>query len=283
MGLFSKNHKSESHAHLAPSPSPQYLNGQPQAQGYASQSPLYPGTQPYSAMTYGAPSMQEQHLAAQQYAPQQPFQHQQQYPQRIPSPAAHPSPAYHASSPAAFLTPGPRILHLTREGFSQRKAHIYEADNITPAYDFKISRSAEWSFSKPHNEIISATTGLTVGTVRFSSLSRHVDLVIHGRPLKLTSNGWTTRGYSFPSNIGQCRWEASSMMKSAYACTTERGECLAKCDQNILMSMHGKGTIEIVNRNLPAELMDELVVTALAMIELERRATKQAMNSAASA
>lgn len=59
-------------------------------------------------------------------------------------------------------------------------------------------------------------------------------------------------------------------MGGTYACTTERGEWLAKCDQSC-MSMHGKGTIEIVNRDSPQELMDELVVTAVAMLENERR------------
>lgn len=72
------------------------------------------------------------------------------------------------------------------------------------------------------------------------------------------------------------------MMRSAYACTTERGEWLAKCDQSIFTSMHGKGTIEIVNRDLPRELMDELMVTAVAMLENERRAAKQAVSASGS-
>ena len=86
----------------------------------------------------------------------------QQYPQRTPSPSGFTNgvnPAYRSSSPAAFPTAQPRILHLTRDGFTQRKAHVYEADNRTEAYQMKSSYAAEWSTSKPNNVITSSYTG----------------------------------------------------------------------------------------------------------------------------
>ncbi len=44
--------------------------------------------------------------------------------------------------------------------------------------------------------------------------------------------------------------------------------------------MHGKGTIEIVNRGLPTDLMEELMLTGLAMLENERREAKAAVGAA---
>ncbi|KAL8995254.1 MAG: hypothetical protein Q9169_004960 [Polycauliona sp. 2 TL-2023] len=288
MGLFSKHRREEgSSGPFPPTPSPQYLNNQSQHQLSPSQTPYSQGISSSTGMLYGqAPSYgqnpagqhqppQVQYPSQQQYPPQQQYSPQPQYPQHLPSPSAQPN---CATSPAAFPTPHPRILQITREGFTQRTATIHEADGSTPAYYLKNSQSADWSFSssKPHIEITSAATGQIIGTVRFAMMSRTVELHVHGLPIALTSAGWMTRGYTFPSSsAGSLKWEASGMMGNAFACTTERTEWLAKCDQSTF-SMRGRGTIEIVNRDLPQGLMDELVVTAVAMIELERRKAQQA-------
>ncbi|KAL8768192.1 MAG: hypothetical protein Q9209_005501 [Squamulea sp. 1 TL-2023] len=275
MGLFSKRQEADFSPHLAPSPSPQYSSNQSLPQAYPTQAHYdqrIPSPSP-SPLPNGPYQLQQQYPLQQQPPSQQ--QHPpQQYSQRTPSPSSYglmPHNAYRASSPAAFPTPHSRILRITREGFSQRKAHIYEADNCTQAYEMVSSYAAEWSNSKPNLEITSSYTGQIAGTVNFLMMSRQIQIVVNGQMLALNSNGWATRGYSFVSSIGPLKWEASTVMGSAYACTTERGEWLAKCDQNVLTSMHGKGTIEIVNGNLPPGLTDELVVTGLAMIENERR------------
>lgn len=197
----------------------------------------------------------------------------QQYPQRTPSPSGFPNgsnPAYRSSSPAAFPTSQPRIFHLKRDGFTQTKAHIYEADNRTEAYHMKSSYSAEWSSSKPNNVITSAYTGQMVGTINFPMWTRQIELVINGRTVPLEYNAWKDRSYRFMSSIGPLKWAAISTMGASLACTTERGEWLAKFDTK-WFSMKGGAQLEIVNQNLPQELVDELVVTGLAMLENDRR------------
>ncbi|KAL8911010.1 MAG: hypothetical protein Q9171_003746 [Xanthocarpia ochracea] len=280
MGLFSKKHEDEVTPHLAPSPSPQYINNQSLPQSYPPPPQYYQPTPSPSGLAPGAYPPQEQYPPHQQTQPQY---LSDQYPPRAPSPSGHindPHVAYRASSPSAFPTPEPRILHITREGFSQKKARIYESDNRTQAYEMKTSSTAEWSNSKPNTEITSASTGQVVGTINFRIMSSKIEIGVNGRTIQLESNGWFTRGYSFASCIGPLKWEGGSIMKSTYTCTTERGEWLAKCDQKIFTSMHGKGTIEIVNRSLRPDLMEELVLTGLAMIENERREAKAAAGAA---
>lgn len=72
------------------------------------------------------------------------------------------------------------------------------------------------------------------------------------------------------SSIGPLKWAAMTTMGPGVACTTERGEWLAKFDTS-WFSVHGTGKLEIVNQNLPQGLVDELVVTGLAMLENDRR------------
>ena len=134
----------------------------------------------------------------------------------------------------------------------------------------KSSYSAEWSSSKPNNVITSAYTGQMVGTINFPMWTRQIELVINGRTVPLEYNAWKDRSYRFMSSIGPLKWAAISTMGASLACTTERGEWLAKFDTK-WFSMKGGAQLEIVNQNLPQELVDELVVTGLAMLENDRR------------
>ena len=119
-------------------------------------------------------------------------------------------------------------------------------------------------------EIVSAYTGQMVGTINFPMMSRRIELVINGHPQQLEYNGFRDRSYRFMSSIGPLKWASMSMMGAGVACTTERGEWLAKFDTS-WFSMHGTGKLELVNQNLPQGLVDELVVTGLAMLENDRR------------
>ena len=119
-------------------------------------------------------------------------------------------------------------------------------------------------------EIVSAYTGQMVGTINFPMMTRRIELVINGRPVQLEYNGFRDRSYRFMSSIGPLKWASMSMMGAGVACTTERGEWLAKFDTSWL-SVHGTGKLEIVNQNLLQGLVDELVVSGVAMLENDRR------------
>ena len=274
MGLFSKEKEEPMPYQSAneANPPPPYGSQQPFIQNY-------PPQQQYD--------QQQQTLPPPGFtdAPYQP-QPQPQYHQRAPSPSGlskGPNPIYTTTTtPRSFPTPQPRILQLTREGLSQRKAHLYEADGKTPAYEIKSSYSAEWSSSKPQIEITSAYTGQKMGSINFHSMSRRIDLVINGRTVPLEYNGWSDRSYRFMSSVGPLKWAATSTMGAGLACTTERNEWLAKFDTS-WFSMRGKGTLEIVNGGLPPGLVDELVVSGLAMVENDRRNAAAATSGGAAA
>ncbi|KAL8929304.1 MAG: hypothetical protein Q9208_001387 [Pyrenodesmia sp. 3 TL-2023] len=250
MGLFSREKDAEPYTQLPASPSPQYVNNQPTLQ-------LYPScSQP-----------------TQQYASQQQNPPPNQ-PSRTPSQSPYPNglnPANQNPPPPAFSTPQPRTLHITRSGLSQRHAQIHESDNLTQAYTMHSSYAADWIPSKSNLEIISSSTNELIGSITFHSMSRRIDLNVNGQMISLKSEGLFTRGYSFGSSVGVLKWEAAAT-GSAYACTTRANRAwLARCDQDVFRSRHGKGTLEIVSWDLPQRLMEELVVSGLAMIEYERR------------
>lgn len=66
------------------------------------------------------------------------------------------------------------------------------------------------------------------------------------------------------------RWERDGAFTVNLCCVTEKGEWVAKFD-NANWSMTKTGKLEIVDRGIPKEVLDEVVVSGLAMIEHERR------------
>lgn len=60
------------------------------------------------------------------------------------------------------------------------------------------------------------------------------------------------------------------MFTANLCCVTERGECVARFD-NANWSMTKEGKLEIVDRGMPKGVLDEVVVSGLAMIEHQRR------------
>ena len=168
------------------------------------------------------------------------------------------------------MAPVPRTLHIYREGFTQKRGTIYDSDKTTPLYLLRNSWSADWSPSKPHIEILSPSTSQTIATVTFHAFSRTIDFLIHGHPLPLDAAGWFTRSHTFQSPIGVLKWEATSIWGYSLQCITESGEWLARFD-TAYWSMKKEGRLEIVSRELPQQLVDQLVVTGLAMVELEKR------------
>ena len=162
--------------------------------------------------------------------------------------------------------PSPRTFHIYHEGLSGRKQTVMENDKTTKAYDVQ-----SHTFSKPHIKITSGgATGHEVGAVTFHHFSRTLDLVINGKQTQLEPEGWFTRSFSFMSSIAKLRWEHTSVWGGSLACVTDKGEWLARFDRSYF-ALKKDGKLEIVNSQLPQELVDELVVSGLAMVEVENR------------
>lgn len=66
------------------------------------------------------------------------------------------------------------------------------------------------------------------------------------------------------------KWKHEGAFTVNLCCVTERGEWVARFD-NTTWSMKKEGKLEIVDRGMPKGVLDEVVVSGLAMIEHERR------------
>lgn len=82
--------------------------------------------------------------------------------------------------------------------------------------------------------------------------------------------GFFSRSYTFPSSIGILRWEHEGAFTADLCCVTERGEWVARFD-NAAWSVTKEGKLEIGDGGMEREMLDEVVVSGLAMIEHERR------------
>lgn len=242
----------------------------PQQQPQRSTSPSVP---------YGYPPQQQRYPPQQQpYPPQQPQYppQQQPYPPQQPPPQRAPSPSFPYGAnpsipqPPTTSAPIPRTLHIYREGLTQKRGTVYDSDKTTPLYLIRNSWAAGWS-GKPNVEITSPGTGQVIATVTFHAWSRTVDFMLHGQALPMDPAGWFTRSYTFQSPIGTLKWQKTGIWGYSLQCVTERGEWLARFD-TAYFSMRKEGRLEIVSRELPQMLVDQLVVTGIAMVEIEKRA-----------
>ena len=200
----------------------------------------------------------------------------------VPAPSSStPSQQHHQHGASPFdgsSAPTPRTFHIYHHGLSGRKQTVMENDKTTKAYDVE-----RHSMSKPHIRITSGgATGHEVGAVNFHFFSRTLDLVVNGSPVQLDPAGWFTRSFTFMSSIGKLKWEYISMWGKTMACVTENGEWLARFDWSV-WAMKKDGKLDIVNTQLPQGLVDELVVSGLAMVEVERRRRNNAAASGSSA
>ena len=152
-----------------------------------------------------------------------------------------------------------------------------ENDKTTKAYDVE-----GHTFSKPNIRITSGATGQDVGTVTFHHFSRSLDLVVNGTQTQLGPEGWFTRSKSFMSSNGKLSWKHISIWRGTLACVTENGEWLARFKWSTWASKKD-GKLEIVNSQLPQGLVNELVVSGLAMVQVEKRRNSRGAASGAGA
>jgi len=165
--------------------------------------------------------------------------------------------------------PIPRLLHIYVDGFTHRHLAVCDSDKTTRLYTIHNHFYSAFT-SNPSMEISCGQTQQPIGTADFGAFTRRISLTIHGRPLEMSSAGFFSRSYTFPSSIGVLRWERDGAFTVNLCCVTEKGEWVAKFD-NANWSMTKTGKLEIVDRGIPKEVLDEVVVSGLAMIEHERR------------
>ena len=209
------------------------------------------------------------HNAQPQYTPPQPSHyHQQQptlpqqnYPQQQPAGYAPPS-----SNPQyAQPPPSPRFLHIYEEGLTHRHRLILDSDKSTPLYTITANSGGALS-SKPHVTITSASTNnAIIGTITFHTISNHVDLTIHNQSLSFKSHEFRSLATG-----GNFEWKKEGIISGGdMVCVDERKRKVAWYE-NSKLALHKDGKIGL-EAGGDGMLVDEIVVTLIAMIELKRR------------
>ena len=117
---------------------------------------------------------------------------------------------------------------------------------------------------------VSETPDSMIGTVTFHGTSRRVDMEMRGQAVELSPDGLFTKSHSFRSGTDMLKWKSDGVFTSDLVLVNAKKEWIAKF-LNAAFSVSKQGKLEIVNRDLDGEILDQVVVSAMAMIELERR------------
>lgn len=173
---------------------------------------------------------------------------------------------------------GPRTLHFSNDKPSGKKGMIItDSDKITNLYI--VSHRSSWSMfsSKPHMTITRVGGGGggyinyqlgEIGTVKFHSISSS-ELTIHGRTVTLQKVNWVSRGRTLQSSAiagSTLTWKFDSIWKDSMTCSNETGQWLARYS-----SKSKGGVLELAGPMVDGMLLDEIVVSALAILQEAKR------------
>ncbi|KAL8718840.1 MAG: hypothetical protein Q9181_008144 [Wetmoreana brouardii] len=143
------------------------------------------------------------------------------------------------------------------------RAHILDTDKTTRLYSLK------FRMIKPHMIIESVSTGATVATVVYHSLSSRIDTTLHGHPVTLTSAGLLKSKYTWSSPAlggATMTWNAKSFTGLDLDCLDEQGILIARYLFSN-WSMTKCGTLELLGpRATHGPVTEELLVTGLALV-----------------
>lgn len=181
-----------------------------------------------------------------------------------------------------YTNPGPRSLHLYYDSsFTQRRMIITDSDKATNLYT--VSHRSGWSMfsSKPHMSITHVNNNSEIGTVTFHSFSP-TELTIHGRTVSLEKIDWMSRGRTFQSAATgtTLTWQYSSVLGNSMTCSNEINQWLARYTSSNF-SMSKGGVLELASPAVNGILLDEIIVTALAVVQERKR--REGASSAAAA
>ena len=199
--------------------------------------------------------------------PQQPPSAQvpglQPYPQPGPGHANSPYPAQPYQQPGSS-----RTLRVYSNGVLSTGLTILDTDDKTPLYTIELH-----SVTKPHVIIRSASTSAMVGTARFRSLAKRIELEIHGQAVNMEFRGVFKSGLTYRSpafNGATLTWKKNGMGSSDMVCVDEKELPIAKYEKKN-WSMKQRGTLDLMGMAQGSPAMDEIVITAMAMAEYKRR------------
>ncbi|KAL2811396.1 hypothetical protein BJX63DRAFT_276173 [Aspergillus granulosus] len=240
-----------------------YYDNQPHAWG--GQHPQYPPQQPQY----------------QQYPPT----HPQAYPAYPPQQQMHPQFQNSYPQPPQQSLPAqsyPRTLDVAFTSWTGRQLRICENDETGP-----LVYAADLKSRKPHMLFQASGTAQLPASVIFHSFSRTIDISInnHEIPMRPTSKWKYEYGFDSPALGGKnLVWKKSNRWKYLnIECVDDTGTVYAQFNMHKGLSMKKAGKLDILEPcSISKGLVDELVVTGLAVVYLQLMHTMSA-NSAAGA
>lgn len=179
-------------------------------------------------------------------------------------------------TPSGSIANPARTLHIYLDGMTHRKLTVMDQDKRTPLYAVQANFGSSLFSSKPHMKIFRGTdtSGAYIGSASFHTMSSTIDLEIHGRAVELVHDGIMTRTHRFTSSEGMVFWKGDGMFGTDLKLQTRQKIIFARFD-NAAFSMAKQGKLEIAQRDISEAMLDEIVISGLAMIEHERRRRKR--------
>lgn len=172
-------------------------------------------------------------------------------------------------------TPPSRLLHFNVEGKKKRLITILDSDKTTPIYIIN-SHALSLSGPKPHMHFCHPSTPSSalethIGSASFHSLSRTIDLEFGSSSVSFKPKGSFTRSFQFQSTVGPCTWEYESILGSNIRLVNAEGNWLARLESKPHSESKG-GQMEIAGIvQWGPGLLDEIVISGMAMMEADRR------------
>lgn len=167
-----------------------------------------------------------------------------------------------------------------------RKIEIRGPDKATLLYTVYLNSGNLFS-SKPHVTVWKANTGTVIGTATFHSFSRDIDMFIYNNSITLSASGifttareWTSWAATAGGERTRLKWKMGGFLHSGdMTCSDQWDRVYAKFESSG-WALKKNGKFDVAP-SVSGFLLDEVLVTGLAMLELKRRRDNAAAGSAA--
>lgn len=179
---------------------------------------------------------------------------------------------FQQAPPLGYANLGPRRLHFSSASpFRSKGTVITDSDKTTQLYTVTFRSSWAMLSSKPDMTITRASDNREIGTATFHSFSA-TELTIYGHPITLDRVSWISRRRSFFSAAtgSTLTWRYDSALGDTLTCSNEAKQWLARFEP-AGFSMTKIGVLELAGPAVDGALLDELVITALAVVQEEKR------------
>ncbi|KAL1965315.1 hypothetical protein VTN77DRAFT_5917 [Rasamsonia byssochlamydoides] len=181
---------------------------------------------------------------------------------------------------------GPRQLHIYSKGLGSTSYYVLDSDKQTCLYTLREKR-LHWTSgpdieifrNKDRPELKDRPVEVLVGAVHRHTFSTNLDVYIRNQPVTLSSNGvYSGGGLSYVSlrpGVGTLTWKREGMFSESMRLVQQQlggGRVTVARLESVRLAMSKIGRLEVWDSHAGDGVLDEIVVTGLAvMLENRRR------------